>query len=73
MSRYLVVADVAELVGASVRTIQARAGRGEIPHRRIGGCRRLLFVEAEIAAWIDGAELEKIETPNGGRVVRPKP
>jgi hypothetical protein len=30
-----------------------------------------LFVEAELEAWENGAELELVET-NGGRIVRPK-
>jgi excisionase family DNA binding protein len=72
MTKYLLVETVAEILGASVRTVQDRAARGKIPHRRLGGCRRLLFLPDEIAAWIDGAELETIKTAGGGRVVRPK-
>jgi excisionase family DNA binding protein len=69
--RYLLVEHVAELLGDSVDTVQRRAAKNAIPHRRIGGTRRLLFLEHELAAWIDGAELETIITANGGRVVRP--
>jgi excisionase family DNA binding protein len=69
--RYLVTENVAELLGCSTRTIGERARLGQIPHRRVGGTRRLLFLPDELAAWIDGAELESIETANGGRVVRP--
>jgi excisionase family DNA binding protein len=69
---YLRVEQVAELVGTSVRTLQARAAAGTVPHRRVSGTRRLLFLPDEIAAWIDGAELETIKTAGGGRVVRPK-
>jgi predicted DNA-binding transcriptional regulator AlpA len=72
MSGYLLAEDVAQLVGCSVRSVHEHARLGKIPHRRIGGTRRLLFIEEEITAWVDGAELERIETPQGGRVVRPK-
>jgi excisionase family DNA binding protein len=70
-SPYLTVEDVAELLACSKRTVHERARLGEIPHRRPSGARRLLFVEAELRAWIDGAELERVELPRGGRVVRP--
>jgi excisionase family DNA binding protein len=72
MSGYLLVEHVAELLGCSVDTVQRLAAASKIPHRRIGGTRRLLFVEDELRAWIDGAELETIDAPHGGRVVRPK-
>lgn len=70
--RFLVVEEAAELLRESPRTVQARAAKGAIPHRRVGGTRRLLFVEAELVAYLNGCELEVLETPNGGRVVRPK-
>jgi excisionase family DNA binding protein len=69
---YLTVEEAAEVVKCSVRTIHEHARRAQIPHRRIGGTRRLLFVEDELHAWVDGAELELVRTPNGGRVVRVK-
>jgi excisionase family DNA binding protein len=71
MSRYLLAEDVAGLLGCSVDTVQRRAAANEIPHRRIGGTRRLLFVPDEIHAWIDGVVLERVDAPNGGRIVRP--
>jgi hypothetical protein len=68
----MVVEDVARFLGGvSVRTVHERAVL-QIPHRRIGGTRRLLFLEAELVQWIDGCELEVVETANGGRAVRPK-
>jgi excisionase family DNA binding protein len=69
--RYQLAEDVAAMLGCSARTVQGLAAAGRIPHRRVGGTRRLLFLEQELAAWIDGAELETVETPNGGRSVRP--
>jgi excisionase family DNA binding protein len=71
-SPFLLAEDVAALLGCSVRTIHERARLGEIPHRRPSGARRLLFLESEIRAWIDGTELERVDLPRGGRVVRPK-
>jgi predicted DNA-binding transcriptional regulator AlpA len=72
-SPYLQVEDVAALLGCSKRTVHERARLAEIPHRRPPSARRLLFLEDEIRAWLDGAELEVTELPRGGRVVRPVP
>jgi excisionase family DNA binding protein len=71
-SPFMLVEDVARLLGCSRRTVHERARLAEIPHRRPPGARRLLFLEAEIRAWLDGAELECIQLPRGGRAVRPK-
>jgi predicted DNA-binding transcriptional regulator AlpA len=71
-SPYLMVEDVAALLGCSRRTVHERARLAEIPHRRPPAARRLLFLEAEIRAWPDGAELDVMELPRGGRVVRPR-
>jgi len=68
---YLQVQDVCDLLGCSKRTIHERARLGEIPHRKMPSARRLLFVEEEIRAWLDGAPLELVELPRNGRVVRP--
>jgi predicted DNA-binding transcriptional regulator AlpA len=69
---YLQVEDVAGLLGCSKRTVHERARLGQIPHRRPPSARRLLFVESEIRAWLDGAQLEMVQLPRGGRVVRPR-
>ena len=71
-SSYLTVEQAAALVNCSPRTIHEHARRAQIPHRRIGGTRRLLFLEHELHAWVDGAELEHVATANGGRAVRVK-
>ena len=70
-SPYLLVEDVARVLGCSVRTVHERTRLGEIPHRRPPGARRLLFLDDELRAWLDGAELEVTELARGGRVVRP--
>ena len=69
--RFLTVADIAELLHCSPRTIHELTRTCCIPHRRIEGTRRCLFVPDEVDAWVDGAELYVSETPRGGRVVRP--
>lgn len=71
-SPYMLVEDVCALLACSKRTVHERARLGEIPHRRPPAARRLLFLEAEIRAWLDGAPLECVELPRGGRVVRPR-
>lgn len=68
--RYLVAEEAAEITRCCVRTIHERARKNEIPHRKFG--RRLLFLEDELAAWLDGAPLEVTPLPGGGRCVRPR-
>ena len=71
-SPYLVVEDVAALLRQSRSWVHERTRIGEIPHRKLPGSRRCLFLEAELDAWVAGAELELVELPRGGRIVRPK-
>ena len=71
MTPYPTTEQAAELLCVSTRTVRGLAAARSIPHRRIGGTRRLLFLEAELVAWVDGAgELEALDTVHGGRVVR---
>ena len=67
---YLVTTEVAELMRCSVRTVHELTRRRAIPHRRVPGTRRCLFVESELREWLNGAELDIIELPASGRVVR---
>jgi excisionase family DNA binding protein len=71
-SPFLVAEEVAERLRCSLRTIHELVRTRRIPHRRLPGSRRLLFRVDELAVWEDGAALEVIEPPGGGRVVRPK-
>jgi predicted DNA-binding transcriptional regulator AlpA len=72
MSRaYSSVEAVAERYGWSAWTVYDRARRGLLPHRKPIGTRKLLFLEHELDAWDDGAQLEVQELADGGRVVRP--
>jgi excisionase family DNA binding protein len=71
---YLRVEDVAALLGVSVRTVHERTRLREIPCRRLPGTRRILFLEAELEAWIESGgaiPLEVVEGERGGVVVRP--
>ena len=72
MSRHVLIEQVADDRGVSRRTVHRWAEHGLIPHRKLPRMRRLLFSEEDLAAWEDGAELETVELPGGGRLVRPK-
>lgn len=48
----LTVHQAAKLLGLGLHTVYEAAGRGEIPHRRIG--RRILFSREAILAWLKG-------------------
>jgi hypothetical protein len=71
-SPYLVVEDVAGRYHCSTRRIHELTRTQAIPHRRLPGSRRCLFLDAELEAWDNGAELEVRELAGGGRIVRPK-
>lgn len=69
------VEHVAELLGISVRTVHELTRKRAIPCRRLPGTRRVLFLEAELLAWVEAGgaeELEVVEGRAGGFVVRPK-
>jgi excisionase family DNA binding protein len=72
VSPYLTVEQVAERLHISRRAVHERTRLCEIPHRRITGTRRCLFLASELDAWVNGAALEVVETADGSRVVRPK-
>ena len=71
-SPYLLVEDVAERLRCSTRSVHELTRTGAIPHRRLPGSRRCLFLEAELEVWEEGAPLEVVVTAHGGRVVRPQ-
>ena len=73
VSQYLLVEDVAERLRCSTRTIHQLTRTCSIPHRRLPGARRCLFRAEELDAWEAGTPLEVVQTPAGGRVVRPRP
>jgi hypothetical protein len=71
LKSYLDVEEAARVLHLSPWSLRAKAREGLVPHRRPPGTRRLLFVEAELERWIDGAALEIVDN-GGGRVVRPR-
>lgn len=73
VSPYLLVSDVAERFHLSPGWVHQRTRCAEIPHRKLPGSRRCLFIADELDRWVAGAELETVELPRGGRIVRPKP
>jgi excisionase family DNA binding protein len=72
VTEYLLVEDVAPLLGMSKRTVHELTRTGRIPHRVLPHGRRCLFEKAWLEAWADGAELERVDLVGGGRIVRPK-
>lgn len=46
------VDQVADLLGLGKNTVYEAAGRGEIPHRRVG--RRLIFSRVAVLEWLQG-------------------
>ena len=60
------------LGGLSRRTIHGYSMRDEIPCRVLPHGRKLLFEPDELRLWMDGASLERIDLPHGGRIVRVK-
>jgi excisionase family DNA binding protein len=57
--------ELAELLGVNRKTIYEAAGRGDIPHRRLG--RRLIFERVAVLTWLrhNSAVSESIRGPNG--------
>jgi len=71
-SPFLLVEDVAARYRCSTRSIHELTRTGAIPHRRLPGTRRCLFLASDLEAYEAGCELEVVEFGRGGRVVRPK-
>jgi hypothetical protein len=69
--RYFVVDDVMRRYGVARRTVHEWTRLGLVPHRVLPGTRRVLFEEEVLQAFDEGAELERVDLPNGGRIVRP--
>jgi hypothetical protein len=68
---YLTCKQAAERLGMSERWLHERARLSEVPHRVVPHGRRLLFQEDWLEEWADGAALERVDLPAGGRIVRP--
>jgi hypothetical protein len=71
---YLNVEDVAKLHGVSRRTVHELTPTGRIPHRVLPYSRRCLFEQDWLDRWANdpSLELERVDLPGKGRIVRPK-
>ena len=70
-SPFLTLEEVAERQRCSERTIRELSRLKRIPHQKLPGGLRCLFREDWLTAWELGADLEVLDLPRGGRVVRP--
>ncbi len=70
-SPFMTSDDVATRYGWSRRSVKEKTRLEQIPFRRLPGSRRSLFLEAELEAWENGAELEVRHLAHGGKIVRP--
>ena len=70
---FLIAEEVASRLRCSLRTVHELTRTRGIPHRKLAGSRRCLFLVEELQAWESGTDLEVQELPRGGRVVRPVP
>jgi len=71
---FLDIDGAAELLVSSRRVLHQLASERRIPHRRLPGQRKLVFVRAELESFVidPTLELEVVELERNGRIVRPK-
>jgi hypothetical protein len=72
VAELLRVEDVAPMLGISKRTLHGLTSARKVPHRVLPHTRRCLFEQHWLDEWANGCELETIDLPHGGRIVRPK-
>lgn len=70
-SPFLTLEEAAAYVRIAPYTLGEKCREGLAPHRKAPGSRRLLFRADELDAWLNGADLEYVSQPRGGRIVRP--
>jgi excisionase family DNA binding protein len=68
---YLTIEQAAEELHCTPRSVHERTRLRAIPMRKIAGTRRVLIPRDELVAFMDGAELEVVEKPDGSVIVRP--
>jgi len=66
------IEDIAPELGVAPSTLREWCRRGEFPHRRLPGKRRVFLSRADIEDYLNGAELETRLLSGGGRIVSPK-
>ena len=72
MIEFRSVEQVAPKLGLSKRALHELTRTARVPHRVLPFTRRCLFQDDWLEQWADGCELERIDLPGNGRVVRPK-
>jgi hypothetical protein len=70
-AKYLVIEEAAELLRMSVRAVHERTRTRSIPMRKLSAARKILFLESELHAYMDGCELTVDARPDGSVIVRP--
>jgi hypothetical protein len=71
--RFLTTEDVAARYCVTVRTVHGWTQKDELPCRVLPRTRRILFEEPVLTEYEQtGCELERVDLPHGGRIVRPK-
>ena len=72
MSAYLDTRETADFFGRSESTIRNWVKDCRVPCRKLPGTRNPLFVQTELARWVEGGYegVEVKELPNDGLVVR---
>jgi hypothetical protein len=65
--------QAAEILGYSVSWLHKQTRREAVPFRKLPHGRLCLFEEEPLRYWADtGCELERIDLPGGGKIIRPK-
>jgi excisionase family DNA binding protein len=64
--RFLCVDEVAQRLRCSMRSVHEITRLNEIPHRKLPGRRRCLFLPDELQVWENGAQLEVVDLARGG-------
>jgi excisionase family DNA binding protein len=68
----VLVEDAAAELGVATSTLHEWIRKGEFPARRRPHTRRYFIPRSELAAWVDGCELETKRLAGGGLTVKPK-
>lgn len=71
MNAYLTAEEVADRYRTSVKAIHDKTRRDGIPFIKRPGIRRILFPIADLELWDEGAGLEVLSLPDGGKRVKP--
>jgi hypothetical protein len=71
MRRFLNITETAERYGTTPRALRDKTRKNLIPFTLRPGWKGCMFLPEHLDAWDDGAALEVVELPDGGKLVRP--